>query len=1347
MLTRKYRNRLIFNSMGIKQPPNPLRTDPTRTATIRRQFENEMTRRFVKFRRKLVSLIVDEDAFGLREENKPWNPVINSQFSSTQLNVTDPECLRRIRELQSRLDPADVIELETEPHVTVRWGLHGQDPEAVREIVANVFCKTGKGGGVDPSCSPSVGLTKEVEASWSDYATGALIKAISRGDQVQVGEISVSGSHITADDIKTAQEYEKQIQLAASSSNTGYSDAWRGTVLEEGTDVKKLFKRNSVYEFDALTAISADRNIAQKYTDLETFAGGEPGVRVLFRIGAKKGIGGVTLGEGSEFEPGMESILPKGAKYKVSSYHVEDGIHIVSLYDKGDLNSTPKSDTTKMVFWDGYAQKNITNSFGPVWMTIGRLSLFQQPEYDVLKLDVESQGLERLNAELGKLPNTQTHDNYEPHLTIAYLKPGTGWKYLADPSFLEWQSYVFTDLTFSDKERKQMEIMLNVFCPTGEGGGVDPSCGKHAFQGGTIDVWHGGSGKEGKFVTYHTTEKEMAESYIQMYADRFGEGASLHKKSITIDSPAPEVVVAREAKKLGMEYDDYTPASVFDNNLFEEGDIQKLISKLKNQGYDGTVLEDIPYGQGIPGKEYHAYITFTGASKKPDSVLQNPVLPTVVTTGKLKKETPQSVRKDIRILRKDIEELEESQRRGHHTNLDALKFRQEKLKHLNEQWGVTNSLLTNVRWSFRSSVDKIKEFLKWLERNLRPILTDEATTEDDWWNKYVQAGFKKGAARSYDDMKKAGAIPQGKLPFYLGQKDEFLKSAFRQPESVEKVKLLAGRVYMELKGVTEAMSQNLTRTLTDGLVQGMNPRQIATNIVKDVNGIGIRRARVIARTEIIRAHSEGQLDALERLGVKELRVMVEWSTAGDSRVCPLCQPLEGIVLTMDEAKGLLPRHPQCRCAWSPANVGEDPAEQVRGAARIKRAITKSLVAGKPKRGKSKSSWAGARRKISKSRPKSLVGNSRFSVRNVFCKTGAGGGIDPSCSPKQRGVSSAEHTVPPVEKSSTGLTTESYIDAAKKTAEDSGTKEVANIVRQRMERANEQGLNQVHADVVKIEDNVERLEKRHQSSCDALDRMLTKMDTIQKQIKGDFSESDKELHRQKAEIASKLDAQAEKVDKALSSLFKARRERTDKALKVIKDFNKDGLQPTFDKTMKIGETHDLPAYQQEAVTKTEKMMRGLLHSDYHGQAVGKTHVRIVPDDAKQRAYFTGERHGGDHSMFITKSDGIATVAHEFGHAMETNDLVHFAAKGFLYHRVGKEAAKPMGQGYEGWEVGMDDDFGKAFSSPRYVGKFYKSRDTEIISMGMEKMLTEPVHFAKKDPEYFKFMVGVMSGTVL
>ena len=48
--------------------------------------------------------------------------------------------------------------------------------------------------------------------------------------------------------------------------------------------------------------------------------------------------------------------------------------------------------------------------------------------------------------------------------------------------------------------------------------------------------------------------------------------------------------------------------------------------------------------------------------------------------------------------------------------------------------------------------------------------------------------------------------------------------------------------------------------------------------------------------------------AFEALGVEELGVAVEWATAGDEAVCELCEALEGVVLKIEEARGMLPRH-------------------------------------------------------------------------------------------------------------------------------------------------------------------------------------------------------------------------------------------------------------------------------------------------------------------------------------------------------------------------------------------------------------------------------------------------------
>ena len=287
------------------------------------------------------------------------------------------------------------------------------------------------------------------------------------------------------------------------------------------------------------------------------------------------------------------------------------------------------------------------------------------------------------------------------------------------------------------------------------------------------------------------------------------------------------------------------------------------------------------------------------------------------------------------------------------------------------------SITKNARWAFHSTSQQVEAFQRWLAQRIQAdIYLGAKATEAAYWQAYVEEGYRKGAGRAFDDANKAGLhTTTEKLDFYRGTKEQFLRSAFGRPVAVEKVKLLASRTLTDLKGVTDAMATVMSRTLTDGLVQGKNPREIARDLTKALDSVGRTRALTIARTEIIRAHAEGQLDALEEMGVDEVGVMVEWATAGFN-VCPLCEAMSGSVMTIKEARGLIPRHPNCRCAHIPANVGESKHGQKRGKATVTKALESSILQEGPKRGisleslRKRSTWAGADRTIAKQRPRS-----------------------------------------------------------------------------------------------------------------------------------------------------------------------------------------------------------------------------------------------------------------------------------------------------------------------------------------------------------------------------------------
>lgn len=225
------------------------------------------------------------------------------------------------------------------------------------------------------------------------------------------------------------------------------------------------------------------------------------------------------------------------------------------------------------------------------------------------------------------------------------------------------------------------------------------------------------------------------------------------------------------------------------------------------------------------------------------------------------------------------------------------------------------------RFVFETSDQKLKKFNRWFKKQVDEGVLEVNPASGDpkgakpWTAKYVDSAYKKGNLRAFVDVK--GPKVDEKQPFYQGTKRQFLESSFGQPERVEKLRLLYTRSFENLKGVTNEMSTKMSRVLADGMAHGKGAREIARELSKTVSGLTKERALRIARTEIVNAHAEGQLDSLEEMGIEEVGADVEFTTAGDGSVCGKCQSLEGEVYTIAEARGVIPVHPNCRCAWKP----------------------------------------------------------------------------------------------------------------------------------------------------------------------------------------------------------------------------------------------------------------------------------------------------------------------------------------------------------------------------------------------------------------------------------------------
>lgn len=96
---------------------------------------------------------------------------------------------------------------------------------------------------------------------------------------------------------------------------------------------------------------------------------------------------------------------------------------------------------------------------GPITATLGPATIFDAPDYDVLKLDVDSPDLHRLHAALNALPHGDTHAQYQPHVTICYLQKGRGQQYTG-PTPLNNRTVQFDTVHFSGKDRVVTPIAL-----------------------------------------------------------------------------------------------------------------------------------------------------------------------------------------------------------------------------------------------------------------------------------------------------------------------------------------------------------------------------------------------------------------------------------------------------------------------------------------------------------------------------------------------------------------------------------------------------------------------------------------------------------------------------------------------------------------------------------------------------------------------------------------------------------------------------------------------------------------------------------------------------------------------
>lgn len=131
-----------------------------------------------------------------------------------------------------------------------------------------------------------------------------------------------------------------------------------------------------------------------------------------------------------------------------STYGIQKRPHLTLLYG---LHKEVSIEEVKSVFdtFDGYID-----------IEVNGVGIFENDKFDVVKFNVNPKGsLQYLFDKLSELPNSNEYPDYKPHLTIAYVKKGTGKKYIK-PDY-NYTVKNINKITYSDAIGKEYKFDIN----------------------------------------------------------------------------------------------------------------------------------------------------------------------------------------------------------------------------------------------------------------------------------------------------------------------------------------------------------------------------------------------------------------------------------------------------------------------------------------------------------------------------------------------------------------------------------------------------------------------------------------------------------------------------------------------------------------------------------------------------------------------------------------------------------------------------------------------------------------------------------------------------------------------
>lgn len=559
-----------------------------------------------------------------------------------------------------------------------------------------------------------------------------------------------------------------------------------------------------------------------------------------------------------------------------------------------------------------------------------------------------------------------------------------------------------------------------------------------------------------------------------------------------------------------------------------------------------------------------------------------------------------------------------------------------------------------------------------------------------------------------------------------------------QPHGIQQaIRDAAFTLSREVNHTTKKRMAEIVPKIKSEIEQGLLRGDAYREITKRVNGVFAeadeRRSYAIAATEATRAIHLGEIDAAEQSGVV---IGKEWLISADA--CPLCQTIkmdnEARLVGLREAFAIVgdhpdysfvdapPAHPTCRCSLIEVLIGDERGRR-RGVApeyksppkepdrQVRLPPPKPKTEVKPKPEKIEKPKKPPEPVVPIQREKPIPQGEKIPTRT------------------QKFVTEIEENRNAINQAA------SYEEKLR--AFTRGDRIVKDLVR--LDKQNDAVRSQF-ADYDHAKWSIET----SQNSLNYYQRELDNRDfrvNSEKELKKFVREQKKKIKEHAATIA-KHEAEVAKLKASILDVIGVPKDQQTAITLNLRDRYSEAQQTEM-RAATDGITELLTKRKWDVTAKTTEDNR-LQFSVYYPTHYGS-----------DRAY---HRPG---ELFIPDNAAKTVVAHEIGHELEDVRNVKNLTTTFVNKRTAGQTPIKMSDAvhsskYEDHEVSKGDDgwrklfegvgYGRheAITKSFYLGRLYSSGHTEVISLGVELMLKDPVRFAKIDPEYFKLVNGVLSG---